>query len=131
MMIADSPEFLESIANHPRVRPWVGGDGVSPVKAGESWQRSRAVQWDDGGVVFMEESPGTFSVHLVFQRKAKNVLEKLASAKAYIMGQPDVFRLVATFPPAYRHVRRCAQAMGLTPIGSAWVLHKETGHGLG
>lgn len=115
MKVARSPAFLEGIANSPRVRPWIGGAG--PVHAGETWRRTVALEWDDGGVVFMRESPGVYSAHLVFQRKARDVLDKCREALRDLFTRQGAAKVVASFPPRYRHVRAIAEAAGMRRIG--------------
>lgn len=111
MKRATDPAFLESVANHPRVRPFLGGEGS--FRAGESWARTIALEWDDGGVVFLEEAPGVYSAHILFLPKAKDVLAKCREAMAYLM-PAHADRLLADFPAGFRHVRRIVEACGLT-----------------
>jgi hypothetical protein len=108
---ATAPDFLESVANHPRVRPYIGGSGE--FRCGDSWARTIALEWDDGGVVFLEEGPGVYSAHLVFLPKAKDVLGKCQQAMAYLMPQ-HADRLLCDFPSRYRHVRKIVERCGLT-----------------
>lgn len=129
MRVAGTPDFLESIANDPLIRPWVGGNGE--VRAGESWARTVALEWDDGGVIFMREAPRVYSVHLVFKRKARDVLAKLADAKRFAFEHMDAHTLVAEIPATHRHVRKCAEAMGMRQDGALWVLQKDLSDGLG
>lgn len=126
MKRAESPEFLESIANSPRVRPYLGGSGE--VRAGDTWARSVALQWEDGGVVFMQEAPGVYDAHLVFARKAKDTLQKCRKALDYIFGL-GARRVIARVPAGYWHVRRIARAAGMTESGGVYAItaeqHKE------
>lgn len=111
MKRAASPDFLESVANHPRVRPFIGGTGR--FEAGASWGRTIALEWDDGGVVFLEEAPGVVSAHILFLPKAKNVIGKCREALAYVMPQ-HADTVLADFPSGFRHVRKIVEACGLT-----------------
>jgi hypothetical protein len=108
---ATAPDHLERIANHPRVRPFIGGSGE--FRAGESWDRTIALEWDEGGVVFLAEAPGVYSAHLVFLPKTKDVAGKVRAALDYLM--PDhADRVLADFPSGFRHVRRLAERIGFT-----------------
>ena len=133
MRVATTPDFLESIANDPRVRPWLG-DSSEPVKAGDSWAITRALEWDDGGVVFMDEGVGVYSVHLVFARKAKGVIEKCFQAADWLFAHGGA-AVVADIPATHRHVRAVALALGMKERGGRWWLtaaeHKERANGLG
>lgn len=116
MRRATAPDHLERIANHPRVRPFIGGtpeSKASEFRAGESWARTIALEWDEGGVVFIEEGPGVYSAHLVFLPKTRDVIGKVAQALDYLM--PDhADRVLADFPVGFRHVRRLAERLGFT-----------------
>lgn len=133
MRRAERPDFLESVANHPRVRPWIGGEGE--FRAGESWTRTVAVEWPEGGVVFVGEAPGIYSGHLVFAPKTRDVLSKVRQAIAYLFSHTDASLLVAQFPPTHWHVRKIVQSLGMTPEGDYYRLTakdwQEQGNGLG
>lgn len=128
MKRSDDPAFLEGVANHPRVRPYIGGDPSKPVKAGNSWARTVALEWPDGGVVFIAESPAVYSAHLVFARKAKDPLPRCLEALSYLFGL-GASAVVADIPAGYRHVRRIARAAGMTQRNGRWWItakeHKE------
>jgi hypothetical protein len=106
---ATAPDHLESVANHARVRPFIGGEGT--FQAGESWERTIALEWAEGGVVFLEEAPGVFSVHLVFLPKTRDVIGKVQQALDYVMpAHADL--VLADFPSGFKHVRRLAKRLG-------------------
>lgn len=114
MRVATSPTFLEGVANHPRVRPYIGPGG-DEFRAGDSWQRTVAFEWDEGGVVFIREAPCTYSVHLVFLPKTKDPAGKLREALARIF-KTDCREVFGVTPARFRHVRRVAEAAGLRHI---------------
>jgi hypothetical protein len=124
---AADPAHLEQIANHPRVRPFIGGQGE--IRAGATWDRTIALEWDEGGVVFLEEAPGVFSIHLVFLPKTRDVAGKVSAALNYLMpSHADV--VLADFPAGFKHVRRLAKRLGFTHHSDAhgwahYVLAKE------
>ena len=115
MRVAVSPALLEAVANHPRVRPYIG-PGSEPCEAGESWQRTIALEWDEGGVVFMREAHGQYSVHLVFLPHTKDPAAKLAQALRHMFTQTDCLEVIGATPTRYRHVRKTATAAGLKHI---------------
>lgn len=125
MKRATAPDHLERIANHPRVRPFIGDTGpILPVIA---------LEWDEGGVVFLEEAPGVFSIHLLFLPKTRDVIGKVRAALDYLM--PDhADRVLADFPAGFKHVRRLCAPLGFAHHHDAhgWAHYvKDDEHGLG
>jgi hypothetical protein len=112
--VATSPAFLEGVANHPRVRPYIG-PGTDEFRAGDSWDRTVAFECESGGVVFIREAPCTYSVHLVFLPKTKDPAGKLREAMRR-MFKTDCREVVGITPSKYRHVRKVAVAAGLKHI---------------
>ncbi len=128
MRVATSPDFLESVANHPRVRPYIGGEGE--FRAGDSWANSIGLEWDCGGVVFMQEAPGIYSGHLVFARKTQGALEKVREAFAHMFDTVKARQIRADFPSHYAHVRRIVRALGMRHLGThAGISHSEITRG--
>lgn len=127
MKRAQLPDHLEAIANSPRIRPWLGGDGE--VKAGDTWARTVALQWPEGGVVFMHQGKGVYDAHLVFDRPT-DVLAKCKQALSYLFGI-GAKEVIATVPKGYWHVARIAKAAGMQRRGKLYRLtaqefkHKE------
>lgn len=113
MRRAVTPDFLESVANHPRVRPYIGGHGE--FRAGESWAQTVALEWDEGGIVFLREAPGRYSVHVVFLPKTKGAADKLRQALGYVFAL-DAQTVIGSTPTKYRHVRKVAELAGLKHI---------------
>lgn len=128
MRVAVTPDSLEAVANHPRVRPWIGDSG-EPVRAGPTWAITKALEWDDqGGILFMDEGDDVYSVHLVFARKTRGVIEKCFQAADWFFAQGGA-AIVADIPKTHRHVRAVALALGMKERGGRWWLtaqeHKE------
>lgn len=119
MRLAVSPHRLEAIANNPRVRPYLGGDVSQPVRAADSWARTIALEWPDGGVVFLWEGPAIYSAHLVFQRKAKNTLARCHEALGFLFAK-GAWAVVADVQPKNWPARRIAEAVGMTLRGGKW-----------
>ncbi len=129
MRRARIPDFLEYCANHPRVRPWIGGEGE--IRAGKTWDGTIALEWREGGVIFMRQSPGVYEGHLVFVR-VKDAMAKVREAVDYLFTHSDAIALTATVPEGYWHVARICRALGMTERGGhyvltaqEWALHKE------
>ena len=128
MRVAVTPDSLEAVANHPRVRPWLGGSNER-VEAGETWAITKALEWDSqGGVVFMDEGGSVYSAHLVFARKTRGILDKCSQAVEWLFAHGGA-AIVADIPKPHRHVRAVALALGMKERGGRWWLtaqeHKE------
>ena len=52
MKIDPTPDFLESVANHPRVLPYISVKGVDVIKFAPIWHDCIAVVFDTGGWLF-------------------------------------------------------------------------------
>lgn len=111
MQVADSPDFLESVANHPRVHPFVCDDTAGPVRLGEHWQDCIGLEWPEGGFLFHRRDPTTYEVHTLFLPKTPDVDAKAEEALAYIfgLGAEAIVTQVARDLP---HVRRFAVRHG-------------------
>lgn len=112
MRRATSPEFLESVANHPAVLPYIGGNG-QPFKAGESWANTVALEWDEGGIVFLRTAPGVYSAHFVFLPKTRDIPAKCAEALRYMFTRTPCHTVTGKTPLHLKHAVRAAQAGGM------------------
>lgn len=112
MRVADSPAFLEGVANNPRVRPYIG-PGTHEFRAGESWWRTLALEWGEGGIVFLDEGRGTYSAHWVFLPKTPDVVGKAREALRYLFTHTDARRVIGKTPLKLRHARKAAKAAGM------------------
>jgi hypothetical protein len=114
MRVSDSPDRLESIANSPRIRPYLGGTGE--VRAGDTWASSIGLEWPDGGVVFMAAGDDVFDAHLVFDRGAHDTLHKCREALRHLFTRTRARKVTGNFPTNFRHVRRLVTALGMRHV---------------
>jgi hypothetical protein len=112
---ANSPAFLESIANDPRVRPFIGA-GLGEFRAGDSWERSIGLEFERGGVVFLKEAPGIYSAHLVFLPHA-SPLKKCLQSLRYVFTRTDCHTVTGSIPVDNRQARRIARLAGMDYLG--------------
>lgn len=115
MKVSTGPEFLESVANHPRVLPHVSPEGT-PVHFGDHWKDCVGLEWPEGGFVFHRHDPVTFEVHTLFLPKSRDVDAKAEEALDFIfgVGAETILTQVAKDLP---HVRRFALRHGFKPWG--------------
>jgi hypothetical protein len=116
MKRAANPAFLESIANDPRVRPFIGGSGE--FRAGDSWKRTIALEWPSGGVVFVREAAGIYSAHLLFLPNAWP-LPKFRAALRYMFTRTGCHTVIGATPLANTRAGRIATAAGMNHLGNA------------
>lgn len=111
MKVSTGPEFLESVANHPRVHPFVCGPDKAPVRFGAKWGGCVGLEWPEGGFVFQRHDPTTYEVHTLFLPKTHDVDGKAEEALAYMfgLGAETIITQVARDLP---HVRRFALRHG-------------------
>lgn len=94
------PAFLNEVANHPEVRPWLQGDGpidLGPIVASPA---NIAIQAEHGGWVLQCLSPGVYEVHSMFlpEGRGANVKRALAEALDYVFSATDCLKLVTRLP---------------------------------
>lgn len=117
MKRAANPAFLESIANDPRVRPFIGA-GTGEFRAGDSWKRTIALEWPEGGIVFLREAAGIYSAHLLFLPNA-SPLKKCLDALRYMFTRTGCHTVIGSIPEENTRARRIALAAGMQHLGDA------------
>jgi hypothetical protein len=116
VIVADSPEFLESVANDPRVYPYVSCKGCGEIRFGAIWPDCVALQWDDGGFIFHRQDDGVYEVHTLFLPRATDKDAKAEEALRHMFdgGARLIVTQVAKDLP---HVRRFALRHGFKWYG--------------
>ena len=113
MRIDSTPDFLESVANHPRVFPYVTIRGVEIIRLAPIWKDCIAVVFDTGGWLFhRQDDPDVYEVHTLFLPKSKDVLAKAIAAKDFIFGESNAKRLETMVAIDLPHVRRLTLRSG-------------------
>jgi hypothetical protein len=122
VIVAESPAFLESVANHPLVLPFVTCKGVERIDFSPIWADCVALEWDDGGFVFHRQDAGVYEVHTLFLPSAKEKHEKAEQALRH-MFDGDAGLIVTQVAKDLPHVRRFAERHGFVWFGhqvAAW-----------
>lgn len=116
MKVSTAPDFLESVANDPRVFPYVSGGQSEPVRLGDKWSECIGLEWETGGFVFHRQDPVTWEVHTLFLPKTPDTDGKAEEALDYIfgLGAETILTQVAKDLP---HVRRFALRHGFRKFG--------------
>lgn len=111
MKRATSPDFLLTVANHPRNAPYTGAAWTEYDPA--RWAHTVALEWPDGGVVFEQCRSGAWSFHWVFLPRAKDVVSKGREAIAYLFRHTGAQRVIGNAPTKFRHATKAASAAGM------------------
>ena len=95
---------LNEVANHPEVRPWLGGEG--PLDLGETVAAigpdglaNFALVTDGGGFLLIRHEPGTYEVHSMFLPEARTrTVRAMRAGMAYMFTQTDCEKLITKVP---------------------------------
>ena len=119
MIVSESPAFLESVANDPRVYPFVSVKGCGEIRFGPIWADCVGLQWEDGGFIFHKQDEGVYEVHTLFLPKAKDTSAKAQEARAHMFDVVGARLLLTQVARDLPHVRRFAEKAGFKWFGEA------------
>lgn len=119
MIVAETPEFLESVANHPKVFPCVSVKGLSEIRFGDKWDECIGLQWEDGGFVMHKQDEGVYEVHTLFLPRAKDTTAKAQEARRHMFEVVGAHLLLTQVARDLPHVRRFAERAGFVWFGEA------------
>lgn len=112
MRIAESPAFLQGIANDPRVFPAVSVPDMASIDFTGAWPACIGVEFDTGGWVFHRSEPGVYEVHTLFLPKSRQVREKAREAALFMFTCTDAVELLTKVPADLPHAKALALASG-------------------
>lgn len=105
--------FLNHVANHPDVRPHVGGVGVLALQEKVANPNNIALVDEHGGFLFEKVDVGLYELHTMYlpEGRGAHVLEASALAARYMFAHTDAVELITKLPVTNRRadfmVRRC------------------------
>lgn len=126
--------FLNQVANHPSVRPWLGTDGVSYVDLGIllALDGAFALINDVGGFVFIPKGEGEYEFHTQFlpEGRGRRVFEASREAQRIVFGEDGAKAVHTYVPHPNRAARGLAIMSGFTQTGADdqntyWTLTRE------
>jgi hypothetical protein len=123
LKIDTTPDFLESVANHPRVYPYVSVKGCGYIRFGKIWDDCIAVVFDTGGWLFHRQDHNVYEVHTMFLPKSRDVNAKALRALGYMFDEAGADLIVTQIAGDLPHVRRLALRAGFEKTGhqdAAW-----------
>jgi hypothetical protein len=90
---------LNTIINHPAVRPWMGGEGVLDVADALADADNYALVIDGGGFIFIRHEPGIYEGHSQFLPEARrNTRKAMWAAFDYMFTRTDCERVITQVP---------------------------------
>lgn len=123
--------FLNGVANHPDVRPWLGGDGVLDLTDAIADPNNVALQGEHGGFVGVKLEPGVYECHSLFLPEGRGTAAKEAMAEGlrYMFVQTDCLQVVTKCPAGNGAALGAARTMGFAPqftLEQGWPLPDGT-----
>ncbi len=107
------PRPFNEVANHPAVRPWLGGEGQIDVSAVVSNPANACFITDEGGFIAHKLGDGRYEVHSLFlpEGRGGKALKCARESMAYMFLATDCTELVTKCPDGN------GAALGLARIG--------------
>lgn len=106
--------FLNEVANHPVVRPWLGGEGPLDLTAAVENPANYALVTEHGGYLFHPLLPGVYEVHTMFLPSGHGSHQRRAAAEAfrYLFAITDCLEIVTKCPDDNAPARLASSALG-------------------
>jgi hypothetical protein len=119
--------FLNEVANHPEVRPYLGGSGYLDQAAALANPDTVALQGEHGGFVAIKLEPGLYECHSMFLPSGRGMPAQAAMAEGlrYLFVQTDCRQVVTKCPETNGAAKGAARSMGFVPmfhLNKAWLL---------
>jgi len=112
--------FINALANHPSMRPTIGGDGKSKLDLTNFLDnpRNRSFAWDCGCFLFEWSAPQTFEVHALIlpEGRGPEAYRKAAEGIEYIVSE-GCERLWARVPKGDDALKHYTVAAGFAHCG--------------
>jgi len=106
MKVAETPDFLQSVIDDPRVFPLIAPDGVTSAPLSAIFDQGLGLEFDTGGFFFHRLGDGVYEVHTLFRPGTRNAYECCQAAAHYLFCGTDCMQIVTKVPafnvPAWR-----------------------------
>jgi len=111
------PEFLNTVINHPDVRPMLGGEGALDISAQALDANNFVLTSDHGGFILMQHEPGVYEVHSQFlPGHSGATIRAMREAMTYMFTRTDCETLVSQVPDNNRPAHGIAMVGGLREV---------------
>lgn len=109
--LATSPDFIQSVMDHPQVRAWITPDGVEgPLLLSAIFEQGLGLEFEGGGFFFHRLGDGVMEVHTMFLPGTKHVADACHAAAQYLFCGTECLKIVTKVPtdniPATRLTER-------------------------
>lgn len=117
MRIAASPDFLQSVIDHPKVRRWVAKDEEMELDLPLSkvFEQGIGIEFDTGGFFFHSLGDGIYEVHTLFLPETTNALACCEAAAHFMFCATDCTRIVTKVPEDNVPAWKLTEKMGFIP----------------
>lgn len=109
------PSFLNTVANHPEVLPFIGGNGAAvDLTALISNRANIAIEADHGGWILTRLEPGIYELHTMFlpEGRGKLYFTEARDALRYVFVETDATEIVTKCPDSNRSAAAAANIAG-------------------
>lgn len=130
-----NPEALNALANHPDIRPFIGGDGESVLDLSAQVRdpKNVALLADCGAWMLFHLAPGEFELHTMFlpAGRGKTYFSQAKEALRWMFTRTDATEIMTKCPDANPATRMAALLMGFRErfhLDDAWPDGSGVGH---
>lgn len=91
---------LNTVANHPDVRPWLGGKGELDLSLTLADPQNVSLVTDSGGFICLRKDVGLYDVHSLFfpDRPKRETVQAMRDGLAFMFAETDCVELVTQVP---------------------------------
>jgi hypothetical protein len=107
--------FLNSVANHPEIRPWLAGEGEIDLSAIIGSIENYALVSDSGGFLLTPNAPGVYEVHSMFL-PGGDALGFMMEAQEWMFTRTACQAITSKVPKSNRAAKGLALKGGLGTI---------------
>lgn len=108
---------LNEVANHPEVRPWLGGDGPVDLQSTLDNAANFGIMGEHGGWLLHPILPGVYEIHSMFAPEGRG--------KAFFAGAREMLRYMFVSTDALEIVTKCPDNNPAARMASAQVGFRE------
>lgn len=121
--VATSPDFIQSVMDHPKVRPWIAPDGIDgPLSIAAIFDQGICLEFDGGGFFFHRLGDGVMEVHTMFLPGTHGVADACRAAAEHLFCGTECLKIVTKVPvdnvPAMRLTERVGFRLDYVAAGA-------------
>lgn len=98
MRPAQSPDFLQSVIDHPEVRPWICQDGTGELDLSLIWNEGIGFESEDGGFFFHRLGDGIYEVHTLYLPGTKTAFQGCQFVAHFMFCGTECTKIVTKVP---------------------------------